>query len=104
MAIPAAKRCQQPVQEDAHPFVKHPATPLQVSLRQEAVAVLAAAIFSVFFALCFLALCFGAVCAACADGSPEDGTGTASAAQAGTAIKANNSNKFFMIIPLVVKK
>lgn len=66
--------------------------------------VLAVAFFSAFFALCFLALCFGAVCAACADGSPEEGTGTASAAQAGTAIKANNSNKFFMIIPLVVKK
>lgn len=65
--------------------------------------VLAVAFFSVFFALCFLALCFGAVCSACADGSLEDGTGAASAAQAGTAIKANNSNKFFMVIPLLVK-
>jgi hypothetical protein len=65
-----------------------------------AAGALAAAFFSVFFALCFLALCFGAVCAACADGSLEAGAGAgaASAAHAGTTIKANNnSNKFFMI-------
>ncbi|MGE5757476.1 MAG: hypothetical protein ACM3W8_01310 [Sideroxydans sp.] len=61
-------------------------------------AVRAAAFILVFFVFCFLALCFGAGCAACADGSLEDGAGTASAAQAGTTIKANNNSiKFFMI-------
>jgi hypothetical protein len=102
MAIPAAKRCQQPVQLEKHPFVKHPATPPQVSLRHEEVVVFAAT-FIAFFVLCFAALCFGAGC--CATCALEDGAGAASAAQAGTTIKANNnSNKFFMIIPLVVKK
>jgi len=59
--------------------------------------VLGAAFVSTFFALCFLALCFGAVCAACAVDSLEAGAGAVSAAQAGTTIKANNSNKFFII-------
>ena len=80
--------------------------PPHFSLRHAAVAVavagvaLAATFFSVFFASCF-----GALCADCAEGSLEDGTDAASAAQAGTTIKANNnSNKFFMIISLLVKK
>jgi hypothetical protein len=69
------------------------------------VGALAAAFGSVFFALCFLALCCGAACVACADASLEDGAGTASAAQAGTTIKANNSNKFFIFtLPFWLKK
>jgi hypothetical protein len=102
------QRYQQPVHIPEHPFKKHPATPAQFSLRHGRVAVagaLAAAFVSAFFALCFVASCFGAACADCADGSTEDGADAASAAQAGTTIKANNSsNKFFMIIPLMVNK
>ena len=99
MAIPAAKRCQQPVQLEKHPFVKHPATPPQIVLRHEEVVAFAATFiaFIAFFALGSAALCLGAGCAACAleDGA---GTGAVSVAQAGTTIKANNNSiKFFMI-------
>jgi hypothetical protein len=73
------------------------------------VALCFAATGAVFFALCFavfFALCFGAACDACADGSWGDAATGASAAQAGTTIKANNnSNIFFMVqTPFVVKK
>jgi hypothetical protein len=60
---------------------------------------LASAFLSAFFALCFLCLVLwlGAACSVCADGV-EEGAGTASAAQAGTTIKAKtNSNIFFMV-------
>jgi len=60
--------------------------------------------------LCFLAGLFLAGCSTCAgtalaEGAPDVIADTASAAQAGTTIKANNSNKYFMLtFHFVVKK
>lgn len=67
------------------------------------------ALAATFFFLGFLALCFAAGFAACvasAAGVVADCAGATSAAQAGTTIKANNSNIFFMVVlpPFVVKK
>lgn len=51
-----------------------------------------------FFSLCFLTLCCGADGAACADGSPADGAGAVSAAQAGITIKDNNNSTTFFFM------
>jgi len=68
---------------------------VDISFSSGAAALAAAFLFLLF--LCFFALSFGAGCAACSDAALEDGAGATSAAQAGTTIKANNSNIFFMV-------
>lgn len=99
---------QQPVHDGPHLGWKQPILPPQVCLTQvKAVvdmplALGAMAVAAVFF-LCFEVLCFGAgfaVGAASAADAAEDGVGATSAAQAGTTIKANNSNIFFMVVSL----
>jgi hypothetical protein len=71
--------------------------PVQVCLLHES-----SSAFCFLCFLCFLAACFGAGCAAgvvlaVGAAEAEAGAGVASAAQTGTTIKANNSNKYFML-------
>jgi len=79
------------------PFLKQPDTPEQI-VEEQPVGQEVADRAEVEAAAVDVDLTFGVgvACNVCVDGTLEDAAGATSPAQAGTTMKANNSNRFFM--------